>query len=61
MENGKIIKCMAKDYLLGLTGGDIMESILTIKNKDMEYSIGQMEEGMKGIGKMENNMVKEFL
>lgn len=31
-----------------------------IKKKDMEYLNGQMENNIKDIGKMENNMEKEF-
>lgn len=35
--------------------------MLKIKRKDMEFSNGQMENNIKDIGKMANNMVKEYL
>lgn len=34
--------------------------MLKIKKKVMEYLNGQMENNIKVIGKMENNMEKEF-
>jgi len=39
-----------------------MKGIISmIKNMGMEYLNGMMEEGMKEIGKMVNNMVEEYI
>ena len=38
---------------------NIREIIKKIKKKDIDYSIGPMEEYLKGIGIMGNNMEKE--
>jgi len=56
---GKIIICMVKEYILGVTVENMMESILWIKNMAMESTIGQMEEDMKVFGQTESNMEKE--
>lgn len=49
-ENGKIIRCMARVYSLGLMAENMKGIILMIKNKVREYSHGLMEGGMMGNG-----------
>jgi hypothetical protein len=61
MVNGKIIKCMAKEYLLGLMGEDMRVNILKIKSKVKVHSTGQMEENMLDNGEMESSMEKDYL
>lgn len=46
METGKIIKCMGKEFLIGLMEGSMMVNILKIRNRDLEHSIGLQEENM---------------
>jgi hypothetical protein len=48
--NGGITKCMVKEYSLGPTAGGMKDSILTIKNKDLELLSGQTGEFMKDSG-----------
>ena len=50
MANGKTIKCMAKEYLLGRMAECMMENILMIRSKVMEFLPGLMEGSMKVIG-----------
>lgn len=37
------------------------DNMLMTRNQDMAYLLGLMEENTKVIGKMENNMVKEYI
>ena len=46
MENGFIIKFMEKEFLLGLMGNIIMESIIWIKRKDLVNLCERMEQSM---------------
>lgn len=50
MDNGKIIKCMVKEYLNGLTVEYIPANMYKIKNMVMEELNGLMEESMRVIG-----------
>ena len=56
MDNGKIIKCMAKENSVGQTVVYIKVITPTIKNTDKVYIPGQMEECIKGGFIMVNNM-----
>lgn len=60
-DNGKTIKCKAKEYLLGLMDGSMRENIKTIKSKDSEFSHLEMEEYTKVSGKMGSSMEKVSL
>lgn len=57
-DNGKIIICMEKEFTLGPTVVDMKDSMKWIRNTDMEFTNGPMEEYTKEAGLMENNMVK---
>jgi len=50
MVTGNRTKCTVKAYSLGLTDESTRESIMMIKSKDMEFSIGPMEGNMTDIG-----------
>lgn len=50
---------MVKVFSNGWMAEGMKEITTMIKNKDMGFSYGLMEDNMKGIGLMENNMVKE--
>lgn len=52
---------MVKEHLLGLTVGNIKENMSMIKNKDMEFLNGLMEELTTVSGLMENNMELELI
>jgi hypothetical protein len=54
MEIGNITRCMAKVYSLGLMVVNTKVTMSMIINRDMESSLGQMEESMKEAG----NLVK---
>ena len=56
---GKIIICMVKASILGVMVENMRVNTIWIKNMAMEFTSGQMEEGMKDTGKMESNMEKE--
>ena len=58
MENGNLTKWMEKEHLLGQMEEFIRVDMLMIRKKDMEYSVGMMEESLKEIGLMENSMAK---
>ena len=47
---GNATKCMDKVSSLGLMAEDTKDSIMTIRNKDMVFSPGQMEDNMIAIG-----------
>ena len=57
-ENGKIIKCTVKEYLLGQTIVNISANTRTTGNADTVNSYGQTEDATEGNGKMENNTEK---
>lgn len=57
--HGKIIICMVKASILGVMVENMRVNTIWIKNMAMEFTSGQMEEGMKDTGKMESNMEKE--
>lgn len=54
--NGRIIKCMEKEYLLGLTAVSILDNIKMIRKKGMVFLLGQIKEFMTVIGKAESKM-----
>lgn len=58
---GKIIKCMGKEFSLGKMEEDTRESMLRIKNMDLENFIGVMEDIIKDNGQMENKVELEFI
>lgn len=47
--------------LLGMMVENTLVTMLMTKNMDMVYLNGLMAENIKGIGRMENNMVKEYI
>lgn len=49
---------MEKEFTLGPTVVDMKDSMKWIRNTDMEFTNGPMEEYTKEAGLMENNMVK---
>jgi hypothetical protein len=57
--HGKIIICMDKAHIHGVTAGNMRESTIWTKSMAMVSTSGQMVAAMKVTGKMENNMVKE--
>ena len=59
-DNGKRIKCMAAEFLLGLMEESMKVNTRMIKNKDTEYLHFVTVEYMKENGKMENSMVKVY-
>jgi len=59
-ENGRITKWMEMVNLLGQMEENILVVMSKIKNMDMVNFNGQMAECIKEIGKMANNMEKEF-
>ena len=50
MANEKRILCMAREFMSGLMELNMRDSLLAIKGRDMEFSIGLMGKGMKGSG-----------
>jgi hypothetical protein len=52
---------MEGEYSHGLMGGNMRESTLWTRKKDMECSIGLMEGSMWGSGLMGNNMEEGLL
>lgn len=63
METGNSIKWMAMVFSPGLTmeeDRNTKESILKIKDKDLELSFGLMEEYTVEIGSMESKMEREL-
>jgi len=56
--NGRLITCMAKDYILGKMAVDMKEDISRIRSMDMEFMSGLMADLMKVTGFMESNMDK---
>lgn len=59
--NGKIIICMEKVFTLGRMVENMKEIITWIKNMDLVYIDGQMEEYTRVHGLMGNSMAKEFI
>lgn len=57
-DHGKTTKCMAEESLSGLMVVNIRASMSMIKKKDMENSVGLMEDVIADSGKMENKMEK---
>lgn len=47
---GSVIRCMARVSLLGLMAVDMRVSITMIRNKEMEFSCGLMEDSMMALG-----------
>lgn len=48
--NGKIIKCVVKVHFNGVMGENIKVNIFKIKNKGLEFSIGQMGKNISDFG-----------
>ena len=61
LENGKIIKCMEKERLLGQTVTNTTVDIKMIKDKDKGISFGPTVEHILANGIMGNNMGKEYI
>ena len=59
--NGRIIRCMELDTSNGQMAVNIMDLMLMIRKKVVANLFGQMEEATRGIGKMANRMVVEFI
>lgn len=55
---GRTTKCMVEESLSGLMVVNIRASMSMIKKKDMENSVGLMEDVIADSGKMENKMEK---
>ena len=60
MENGVTIRCTVKVFSSGQMVGNTKVTTWKIKNKDLEYFIGQMEETILDNGQMESSMVREL-
>lgn len=58
---GRIIECMEKGLLYGQMEGHTQVIMNLTKNKDLEFSNGQMGGNMKEGGGMESNMEKECI
>ena len=58
-ESGKTIKCMELVSLNGQTEENTKVNTSVIKNMELEFSIGPMDAGIMGLGKMENSTVEE--
>jgi hypothetical protein len=56
---GRITICTAKELTHGVMEENTKVNTIWIKNMVTEYIFGLMAGGMKDIGKMGNNMVKE--
>ena len=56
MVNGNRTKYMASEECYGQMGDNMRVFLLMTKNKDMENSVGQMEESTQENGKMESSM-----
>jgi hypothetical protein len=52
---------MGKEYLLGQMVDNTLETIVMIKNKEMEFLYGLKEKDLMGNGLMENSMAKEYM
>lgn len=52
---------MAKVFLLGLMADAMKVNTMMIRNKDMAFSLGQMEGNTKDNGLTESNMVLEHI
>lgn len=59
--NGKIIKCMAEECLLGKMVGSMKEITLKTRSKDMVNSTGQTAGNTLESGIMVNSMEKDCL
>ena len=57
-ETGKIIKCMAREPLLGKMAGSMWGSTFMTRSTGRGRFIGMMEEITQGNGRMENSMEK---
>lgn len=60
-ECGKIIKCMAQEFLLGRMVEAIKDNMSLIRNKEEDYFYGLMEDRMTVNGKMESNKEKGYI
>lgn len=58
-DNGKIIICMEKEFILGQMAEDMKVNMKWIKSMAMVFTSGQMVEYTKVIGSMGNSMGKE--
>ena len=61
LEIGLIIWCMEEEYILGMMGENMKDSIIWIKNKDLEYFHGLMAKNILVSGRMASNMEGENL
>ena len=60
MEIGSRTKCMEKEYSHGLTVVNMKVNTLMTRNKDMEFSIGQMVDSTMDTGCLESKKVLVF-
>lgn len=60
-ESGILIGCMEKECLLGLMEENTWDVIFKIKNMVLELLLSRMGGLMREIGKMENNMEKDYI
>lgn len=58
MESGWIIICMAKESILGEMVESMKGNIITIRNMDLGFTDGLMEEYIRDTGRMGSNMGK---
>ena len=56
---GKIITCMAKERIPGVMGASMKVNTTWTRSMAMVFTSGQMVEGTKATGKMENNTERE--
>jgi hypothetical protein len=54
--NGKIVKCTAKEFTLGAMQENMTANTNLIASMEKEHLHLLMEQNMKDLGKMENNM-----
>ena len=57
MDNGQIMIWKVSESTSGVMGEDMRASIIMIRNQDMEYTSGQMEENMRAGGSKASSMV----
>ena len=58
---GRTTICMVMVSIRGKMAGNTKDNISKIENMDLEHLNGQIQESIKEIGNMENNMVEEFI
>ena len=59
--NGKIIIWRAWVYILGLMDARMKDSMLTIRNRGMEFILGSIQDSIRDTGIRASNMDWEFI